>query len=131
MVPQAVLNEMWRAGYCEQAIRAAAKTAPEDVAARIAYLKEHVPSCKDCYNAAVLKELEHDVAEKMGLLDLFSSGGDVSKQPGFHAVFDPMMADYMRRGRVDLSFFLWMGAVLQRGPCPVTVDAETTPDGDG
>ncbi|MAG64669.1 MAG: hypothetical protein CMK74_02175 [Pseudomonadales bacterium] len=119
------MQDMWRGGFCKEVILLCRDTPnnPGGAAQRVHLLSEHIQQagCVDCGNATYLKNVEFEIAEKMGpdAVQLFFNGGDVTKLPGYtenicasvlkgHERFDSLhswLAEVVARPPLDLSEF--------------------------
>jgi len=114
------LQEMWRSGYCRDAVHMAAGTNldAEGAEERLLWMQEHLPTCQECKFANLLKAMEASVAKELDFSEQFENGGDVSKQLGYREVLDRHLRIGMRLGLIDASVVGWMARVVERQRTP-------------
>ncbi|MHC4621183.1 MAG: hypothetical protein ACYTEQ_25835 [Planctomycetota bacterium] len=112
----AKVNDIWRSGFCNETVEHARLTTADDAQARINFLRAHVKTCKDCYNANIMKAVEHEVAKTIGphAEQLFCSGGDIATLPGFQDAFKLRLDELMQSGIVGEDYVAWMARVATR-----------------
>lgn len=115
------MQDMWRAGYCEELIRAAhAKNRRE----RVLFLREHVQHCVECRKANLLKNAEMEVATALGphAVQLFMNGGDITELPEYRFdVAKPILDKY-----IAPEMLAWLQETLERPPLDLS-DLKDTP----
>jgi len=110
------LDQMWYAGYCDETVRYCSETALSAGGSRkrLAWMQRHTPLCHDCLYANFMKNQEAAIAEELGFLEEFMSGGDVTQRPGFQERLtdrlDAKIDSKMLRG----TFGAWMERVKER-----------------
>jgi len=110
------INDIWRAGFCAVLVEHARLTEVHESKARIDFLRKHVKTCVHCYNANILKAVEHEVARTLGpeAAQVFNNGGDISTQEGFSEVLHARLDELMESGAVDEDFVKWMASIALR-----------------
>jgi len=113
------LNDLWRSGYCREMVEHARNTndTPEDSSKRIAYLREHIPTCADCRHANRWKQVEEEIAFRLGprALDEFFSGLGPERYPGYRRHLRDIVneqADELKTPEIQS----WLRRITQRGP---------------
>jgi hypothetical protein len=109
------INQMWYSGYCHEAVTFASAT---DLASggqqRVAWLQKHVPECRECQHANLLKGIEASISEGLGFLEEFNQGGDVATQPGYQESLKRHLDAGMKMGMIDGEFFEWIDRAAKR-----------------
>ncbi len=83
----AKLRDVYHSGFCPQAVEQARGTAPDAGGAsdRRYFLQHHINTCSECMTAMKWKNIEADVAERLGYGNDFRMGRDPYLQdPRFH-----------------------------------------------
>lgn len=112
----AKVNDIWRAGFCEETVEHARLTEASDSALRIRFLTEHVKTCKNCRNANILKTIEHETAKSIGpdAEAHFAQGGDITVFDAFKSVFQQHLESIVKSGVVNPEFFAWIRSIATR-----------------
>jgi hypothetical protein len=128
VIPKHKLDDIWRSGFCRQAVEHAKRTTPDSAGsqARVAYLKAHIEDCVDCQCANILKNIESEVAAAMGagFHTLFIKGGDITDFAEFRPLFEKIFRQHcesgsIRNGPVDVEAYMyWLQRMASRGPYP-------------
>ena len=113
------LNDLWRSGYCRATVEFARHTDDNEdgVTERKAYLRKHVLGCDDCRHANRWKNVERQVAERLGpqALQEFFQGLGPERYPGYRRHLRDIVneqADELQTPEIQS----WLRRITARGP---------------
>lgn len=130
MLSNKKINDMWRSGYCMTVINHARATNDtiEGSARRMMFLTQHVESCETCRYATMAKEIEHDVARRLGprAERLFLHGEDPRNNPKWKPAIEAAVRA-VKEGRLPArhmhydpdKVFAWMARTAQQRKEPL------------
>lgn len=121
LLPPETLDAMWWSGFCLTAVKAASHTTADanGEQERKAWLKEHLPYCRDCQLATIWKNLEHRVAERIGQVEEFMSGqGPDMETPEAKEAMGEVLAEAINQGIVKRTDMLWVHTMSKRHGAP-------------
>lgn len=118
MLPVKILNAMWSRGYCCETVEFMSKTEDDErgESARVVWLRDHLPYCKNCNYANILKGLEEETARRLGpqIVEQLNAGDDIRSSTGFEAAFEAAVANSPEPLVKTKMFWTWVNQILHR-----------------
>lgn len=110
------LNQIWRAGFCIDLVHWSKRPEAAIEQRRLDYLEKHQQTCRDCFFANLLKEIELETAEAMGpkAKMWYLLGQDIAQMEGFQEPFRRIMVAAHSDGRITSTMLSWMSQVARR-----------------
>ena len=110
------LDEMWYSGYGNETLEFSQGTALNSAgaAARIEWLHKHIPTCRGCGFASILKSIEADVARELGRFEEFQHGADITGHPNSSEKIKQHLAAAIQAGTIDAAIIVWVRKMVKR-----------------
>jgi hypothetical protein len=113
MLNKETVDKVWQSGYCRKVIAIIGRTelGSQGMEDRLSVVDSCIKKgCRDCRNAAQLKNYERDVAALCGddVLQKFHQGEDIQDHPKFQHALQARLNTAVSRKEINKRFIEWL-----------------------